>query len=325
MDSVLHPHGHYQSTIFGTDGCCGISTDSDWYSGSWIVEPLQLPCEIAILDNFGLSQELPRTTWTSKNEAPSTTPSSTSSVTTLFDCKWKDCSSSDSCSIIEKHRAHLKSHAETAREDWKCQQKAKEPDGGIKCTWNGCMTKAKYKSEKLFEQHLVNIHINPLVCTVKHCRHTKPFRANHDLQRHIATAHAGTSKYRCPFSFCAGKPFPRKDKWIKHLHDHHDTEPCPYAHCLDDTFVVGPEKSTAEHIAKMHGIFECGLASCSKGKVSGFSDTALSEHLQVAHDIGWAIVLKARDRAKAKGDSTLRIEHLPEIPRPHWCTSCFSY
>jgi hypothetical protein len=300
------------------------------------------------LDDFDLSRELlPGTTWHSENEGRlSLTPSliyswspinlnssssqertpnppSQFSVSTLLDCNWKDCPSGDLCSTIESHRSHLKSHAETAREDWKCQQKAKKSDGGIKCTWNGCTTKARYKSEKLFEQHLVNIHINPLVCTVKHCKHTKPFRANHDLQRHIATAHAGTPKYCCPFTFCSGKRFPRKDKWMKHLHDHHDTEPCPYAHCLDDSFVGCPGKSTAAHIAKMHGTFECGLSSCNKGKVSGFSDAALSEHLQVSHNIEWAIVLKARDCAKAKGDSTLRNEHLPEIP--HECKSCFSY
>jgi hypothetical protein len=79
---------------------------------------------------------------------------------------------------------------------------------------------------------------------------------------------------------------------------------------MDDTFVAGPKMSTAEHIAKMHGVFECGLGRCANGKASGFSDTALSEHLQVAHDIEWAIVLKARGCAKAKGDSTLQTKHL---------------
>ncbi|KAE9378655.1 hypothetical protein N431DRAFT_146499 [Stipitochalara longipes BDJ] len=179
----------------------------------------------------------------------------------------------------------------------------------MKCTWNGCTTKAKYKTEKLFEQHLVNIHINPLVCTVKDCNYTKPFRAKHDLQRHIDTAHSGTSKYRCHFESCT-KGFARKDKWIKHMFDHHDTEPCPYAHCPEDNFVPGVGKSTTEHIAKLHGMFECGLDSCSDGKASGFSDTALSEHLQVAHNMEWATVLKSRACAKSKKDSTVRIDHI---------------
>ena len=240
-----------------------------------------------------------------------------------FECKWKGCTSGDTYITIEEHRSHVKSHAESAREAWKFQKKGKRTDTGMRCTWQGCTTKAKHKSEKLFEQHLVNIHINPLVCTVKHCKHTKPFRGNHDLQRHIATAHAGKSKYHCPFNFCsvADKGFPRKDKWIKHLQDHHRTEPCPYAHCLDDTFVACQEKTTADHIAKTHGIFECGLGSCEE-KVSGFSDAALSEHLQVAHDMDWAFVLKAREHAKEMRNSTLRFEHLSENACPLSCKAC---
>jgi hypothetical protein len=70
------------------------------------------------------------------------------------------------------------------------------------------------------------------------------------------------------------------------------------------------EKGTTEHIAKKHGIFECGLKGCDDGKVYGFSDTALSEHLQVVHNFDWEAVLKARGCAKAKGDNTLRNEHL---------------
>ncbi|PMD16959.1 hypothetical protein NA56DRAFT_752632 [Hyaloscypha hepaticicola] len=226
------------------------------------------------------------------------------SATAPSECGWKRCSSNLSCST-SKYRAHLKFHAEEARKQWK----GARANGEMKCTWSGCKGKGKYPTEKLFEQHLINIHINPLVCTVKNCSHTKPFRARHDLQRHIDTAHSGTSKYRCPFDFCT-KGFTRKDKWSKHLYDHHDTEPCPYSHCPDENFVAGVEQSTAEHIAKMHGIFECGLDGCNDGRVFGFSDTGLSEHLQVVHNMEWVTVLRARASAKSKGDSTLQIDHI---------------
>jgi hypothetical protein len=220
-------------------------------------------------------------------------------------CGWKDCSSSISSSNIEEFRAHLKCHAEKARVLWG----NKKADSGMNCTWNGCTAKAKYRTGKLFEQHLVNIHINPLVCTVKGCSHTKPFRAKHELQRHIDSVHSGTPKYSCPFSQCT-KGFRRKDKWMEHLFGSHDTERCPYAHCPDDNFVAGGERSTRDHIAKLHGIFECGLGCSEDGKASGFSDSALSEHLQITHKMEWATVLKARACAKSSRDCTLRIKHL---------------
>jgi hypothetical protein len=358
------PNGHYQAASAGEDtfggpainyfcteyslpsGADQASSAQDaeaWFGSDCVIADSEyqlLLFDLKFMENSSWHCKVPSSIYSAANDSRYSSPgpeavfpfdkqltatsSFQSSSSAGLNCKWRECPSGP-FSNIEKYRYHLKTHADSARQDWKNRKDAQTSDTGITCTWHGCPSGAKYKSEKLFEQHLVNVHINPLVCTVKHCKHTKPFRANHDLQRHIATAHTQKSKYRCPFVYCSHtvKGFPRKDKWIVHLQRHHDTDPCPYAHCqsLDDP-TVGCRPSTALHIAKIHGTFECGLPGC-KEKVSGFSDTALSEHLQVAHDMEWAFVLQARDSAKVQRDNFVRIEHLPEYSRRHWCKCCF--
>jgi len=136
---------------------------------------------------------------------------------------------------------------------------------------------------KSFEAHLNNIHVNPLVCTVEHCKHRKPFRANHDLQRRIATAHNPYAKYVCPYESCADRRrgFSLKDKWLSHLREHHDTEWCPFTHCpLRQEHPPPHSQSTSKHIGKAHSNLECALKSC-EGKISRFSETQLLEHLEI--------------------------------------------
>lgn len=228
-------------------------------------------------------------------------------------CDWPQCSSLGLFESIEKHKSHLKQHARDVSNHW---------SPGLKCTWHKCSSKASHRSRNLFEAHLNNIHLNPLVCTVKHCKHKTPFRANHDLQRHIATAHNVDSKYKCPYISCPSRAFIRKDKWMSHLKEHHDTEPCPYEHCQRRTENVPfHQRSVSRHIGKAHSNFECALQSC-KGKTSRFKESQLLEHLQLHHAMEWALVLKARDTMKADGDRTLTSDYLKKDLNVRDCKIC---
>jgi hypothetical protein len=228
-------------------------------------------------------------------------------------CDWPQCSSLSAFETLEKHKCHLKEHAQDVSSRW---------SPGLKCTWHQCSSKASHRSRNLFETHLNNIHLNPLVCTVKPCKHKTPFRANHDLQRHIATAHNVDSKYKCPYMSCTGRAFIRKDKWMTHLKEHHDTEPCPYEHCqrrLEN--IPFHQRSVSKHIGKAHSNFECGLKSC-KDRISRFKESQLLEHLQLHHSMEWALVLKARDIMKAKGDRTLTSDYIKQGLSVRDCKIC---
>lgn len=217
-----------------------------------------------------------------------------------YDCGWLGCAKADSLSNVEDWKLHMKEHARTALDSWK----PTEP-----CCWQGCSSKARPKTAKMFEDHLNNIHINPLLCTFEGCRHRTPFRGKADLQRHINSVHVEGTKAKCPFLGCRSerRDFSRKDKLILHLREVHDTDPCPFAHCVVD---LDPRTdSTAKHIAKLHGEFECALGSCQEF-VSSFCDNGLLEHLQLDHKMQWETVLKARDMAKNIGNKTLRNEHI---------------
>lgn len=228
-------------------------------------------------------------------------------------CDWPQCSSLGIFDSIEKHKSHIKHHAQDVSNNW---------SPGRKCTWYKCNSKASHRSRNLFEAHLNNIHVNPLICTFKHCKHKKPFRANHDLQRHIATAHNVDWKYTCPYTSCGRREFIRKDKWMSHLKENHDTEPCPYAHCQRRAENIPlHERSISRHIGKIHSDFECALRSC-KGKISRFAESQLLEHLQLHHAMEWTLVLKARDMVKADGRRTLTSDYLLQNMEVRDCKIC---
>jgi hypothetical protein len=240
------------------------------------------------------------------------TPNGRAAIQKGLQCKWPKCSSNAPFTTVRENQLHIKAHARDVRKEWN----ADKP-----CTWFGCNSRAKHKSLRLFDKHLVNIHINPLICTVKECKHKSPFRGNHDLQRHIATAHE-KFKYRCPYRSCGHtvREFSRTDKWLKHLRVFHDTDPCPYTHCRNGVPLDCLE-STSKHIGKTHGRFECAL-KCCYGKISRFSDSALLEHLELDHAMEWALALKAQERAKAAGDDILRAEHVCGNSAVLDCASC---
>ena len=82
-----------------------------------------------------------------------------------YDCGWVGCAKADLLRSIEDWKLHMKDHARTARDSWK----PSEP-----CCWHGCSSKARPRTAKMFEDHLNNIHVNPLLCTFEGCRHRTP-------------------------------------------------------------------------------------------------------------------------------------------------------
>jgi hypothetical protein len=228
-------------------------------------------------------------------------------------CDWPQCSSLGYFDSIDEHKSHVKQHAREVSKNW---------SAGKTCTWYQCSSKASHRSQNLFDAHVNNIHVNPLVCTVKNCKHKTPFRANHDLQRHIATAHNVDSRYSCPYTSCDGRGFIRKDKWMSHLKRHHDTEPCPYAHCQrQPEDIPFYQRSISKHIGKAHSNFECALKTCH-GKISRFAESQLLEHLQLHHAMEWVLALKVRDVVKANGDRTLTAQYLKQGLEVRDCKIC---
>jgi hypothetical protein len=118
------------------------------------------------------------------------------------------------------------------------------------------------------------------------------------------------------------KVFSRKDKLICHLREFHDTTPCPYSHCPNrsERTPALPE-STAKHVGKTHGAFECAVRSC-EGSESQFSENGLAEHLQVSHNMNWELALRTRDMAKRSSDRSAREEHVGGMLNLSDCSLC---
>jgi len=109
---------------------------------------------------------------------------------------------------------------------------------------------------------------------------------------------------------------------MNHLRLCHDTDPCPYDHCSTrKTIPLNPSDSTAKHIGKSHGEYECGLITC-KTSVSQFSEIELMEHLQLDHGMEWELVLKVRDTAKRNRDWSVQADHITGIKEILDCTLC---
>lgn len=118
------------------------------------------------------------------------------------------------------------------------------------------------------------------------------------------------SRSQCPFPNCVSKGtiFVWKTRLISHLRDVHDTDPCPFSHCVEE---LDPRTaSTAEHIRISHGSFECALRSC-EWSVSHFSEPKFLQHLKHDHRIGGELFLKALTIANTRGN-ILREEDVAE-------------
>jgi hypothetical protein len=151
------------------------------------------------------------------------------------------------------------------------------------CTWPGC-TKSKLDTSKKLENHVFNIHIEPLRCPFSGCSRTEPFGRKGDLDRHIASVHKRERRWKCPRRNCSFhiKGFPRKDKLNEHLRTRgHGALKCEYRHCGKSAADFAPFLTEAElmsHFDDHHGNFECGIGSCANTS-SALTPRTLRSHV----------------------------------------------
>jgi hypothetical protein len=214
---------------------------------------------------------------------------------------------------------HRKTHADTALLQWSL---------GSNCLWNDCTSKATFNTQAKLQQHLKNIHIQPLICPEPRCTYKKPFRNRGDLNRHKTTAHSRLRLYSCPFNTWEAdvKTFARKDKWLQHIREtEHDGDVlCPYPHCAENDGVgFSSRKGISSHFRLRHSNyyiednymgsqFQCALGFCALELVSEHWDyTDLQNHLRSHHGVDSNECERAYERAELKDCiRILRPEHM---------------
>ncbi len=104
-------------------------------------------------------------------------------------------------------------------------------NGPTTCRWPNCSSSRVFKDKYTLNEHLTNIHITPLCCSITGCS-VGPFGKKSDLNRHISTIH-GKSGFFCPIESYESKTtrFARKDKLVKHMREEHDNVRCSLNHC----------------------------------------------------------------------------------------------
>jgi len=228
-----------------------------------------------------------------------------------FQCTWESCHESKASE--EGLINHLLRHAEDAKKGW---------NRFAVCQWRGCKSKAKFRTQALYNMHLTNIHTNPLLCNASGCTHKKPFRNADDLRRHMRTAHTDERQYGCPYEFCEAttKVFARKDKWLQHIREteHQDDAHCPYFHCsikqsLGAGLVFAKRDEIVDHFKGTHSrnyseSYECGLGSCGlSSHLDYWSRDEIMRHLERHHGLYyvWRTI-----EAALRGSHSFRAEHV---------------
>lgn len=252
--------------------------------------------------------------WTSKDPvdwiAPVTHPPKQSTAPGLR-CKYHGCKSGTFQAMCDL-KLHHKEHSSQVLAKWK---------EGQPCGWPKCHSKAVFKSPRMLQTHLDNIHVNPLLCSVKSCTHKFPFRSNYDLKRHMRTVHSAAQGmlFVCPYLECEKEPkeFVRKDKWLNHLRTCHESDTCPLNHCdAGKRDGLLSQVEIVEHIQKCHGYYECGLGSCSLQPQSKFAEFELLKHLELKHGVPFGDLGAARNAAKLASDRTVRSKDVTD------CVDC---
>ncbi|KUJ10281.1 uncharacterized protein LY89DRAFT_256627 [Mollisia scopiformis] len=199
-------------------------------------------------------------------------------------CTYHDCTAKPFKTLCD-FKSHMRGHAADVLEQW-------EEEKPCRCPWSGnCKSKAVFKSRRILQTHLENVHITPLTCTASGCSYRKPFRSNYDLKRHMLTAHSGDSNcqfLRCPYPKCDRGPrtFVRKDKWLIHIRTSHDGTECPINHCKAgkrDGLLTHDD--LVKHIRHEHGKFECAIGACDSQLPSRFIESELLKHLEVSKSV----------------------------------------
>ncbi|KAF8863228.1 hypothetical protein BDZ45DRAFT_722642 [Acephala macrosclerotiorum] len=228
-------------------------------------------------------------------------------------CTYHGCTSRSFQTMCDL-KSHLRDHSTEVLRRW-------EETQPCRCPWSGnCKSKAVFKSRRILQTHLENVHITPLVCTVSGCSYRKPFRSNYDLKRHTLTAHAHVQSGEdssqgliCPYPKCdrAPKIFVRKDKWLNHIRTCHEEADCPLNHCKAggrDGFLT--QDDVVKHIRRDHGKFECAIGSCASQAPSRFAEFELLKHLELHHGLPHGDIDAARSAAKMATGRTVTHRHI---------------
>jgi general transcription factor IIIA len=165
------------------------------------------------------------------------------------------------------------------------------PMNSLLCSWPGCSKSTPFKTLKLLETHLENIHVNPLVCTQPGCPYNRPFPKKGDFDRHLASRHGIGRLFRCPDRTCPRhkRPFGRKDKLREHVNKYrHGTcaFSCQFDHCIhnDNNGGLLSQEDVSKHQETHHGLYECAIGDC-EGSNSRFSQYELKLHLSYNHNV----------------------------------------
>ncbi|KAH8656134.1 hypothetical protein BGZ60DRAFT_148863 [Tricladium varicosporioides] len=214
-------------------------------------------------------------------------------------------------------KLHLNHHIAELIRDW-------EPGIPSSCYWPTCTSNLVFNSRKLYQTHLENIHIKPLLCTVQGCKHKSPFRNNYDLDRHIRTIHNSEKEWNCPYLDCSIGPFSRKDKWLIHLRQHRASDfTCPLPHCSTETVrSFQSQKQVVKHIQESHGRYECALGSCVNGQRSRFSGSGLLQHLELEHSLSEEGCSEAFNWMKSLKETTISLQHFSVSADWQNCSIC---
>ncbi len=155
-------------------------------------------------------------------------------------------------------------------------------NGPWTCSWPGCNKTTPFKSQKLLQTHLENIHIYPLLCTQPGCTYGFPFAKKGDLDRHLASKHGIGRLFKCPQRECLrhSRPFGRKDKLREHMRAaEHGPDHCQYDNCMyKHIYGFLTREEASEHEANYHGDYECRIGSCEQSR-SCFLGVMLAGHL----------------------------------------------
>ncbi|CZR59434.1 uncharacterized protein PAC_09326 [Phialocephala subalpina] len=174
------------------------------------------------------------------------------------------------------------------------------PNFDLNCPLPGCNKTTPFRTQKLLDTHLENIHLNPLHCTQQGCSYNRPFPKKGDLDRHLASKHGIGRLFRCPRRECPRhtQPFGRKDKLREHVkNNEHGLHHCQYDHCRlkqSDKGLLAREDVSKHEMGWEHGEYECGIGDCAES-TSRFSRELLRRHIILYHDI--------------------RYDNIPELPK----------
>jgi hypothetical protein len=245
-------------------------------------------------------------------------------------CTWDGCEFS--FPSPEDLTNHLIEHSQAVLARWI------QPSG---CIWQGCRSKAIFKTTLAYEHHLRNIHSHPLVCNAPRCPHKKPFRNHADLDRHNRTAHLKEHRWECPYDSCEAetRTFARKDKWLKHIREtqHQNDAFCPLFHCSlkhrNAMEEFADRKEISNHFASNHSgdpenRYECEFGACSGDHKPDFwSIKGLSSHVRNDHggNFGSFFLLVILEEEHVFGNQHIRLARerlLCNIEYLHNCEVC---